>query len=342
MKKKVLVILMCIFISVIFTFKETITIRVCNFIDQRAIKKSKYFTEQQVNISGGKNTKKIAQILKDKKVIFSEIRFIILVKMLKAEKKLKSGEYKFNNKMTTLQVIKRLQKGGMALCKFTIPEGYDFKKIAASLAKEGLVNKDRFLNLCYDVSFLKEKDQKNCINLEGYLFPDTYKISVGLKEEDIIKMMIDRFYQVAESVYKDKKKKILSFSEMVILASLIEKEAKASEERRMISAVFHNRLKRRMPLSSCATVIYSLGGYKKKLCYEDLKIVSPYNTYLKIGLPPGPICSPGKKALQAALNPAHTNHLYFVSLGNGRHKFSNEYKQHEKIKQHTKVKNNRK
>ncbi|MDI6785310.1 MAG: endolytic transglycosylase MltG [bacterium] len=331
MKKKVLIIL--IFISIVFIFKETIAIYVCDFIDNRAIKKNKYFIEQQVNIPIGKNTKEIAKILKDRKVIFSKLRFIVLAKMLRIENKLKSGEYKFNSKMTTFQIIEKLQKGEVISHRFTIPEGYNIRKIAGFLAKEKLIDKDRFLNLCYDVSFLKESDQKNCISLEGYLFPDTYKIALGLKEEDIIQTMLKRFYEVTGDIYEDRAQKVgLSFRKAVILASLIEKEAKAPEEREMISAVFHNRLKRRMPLSSCATVIYSLGKHKRRLYYKDLKIISPYNTYLRIGLPPGPICNPGKEALQAAVNPAPMDHLYFVSLGNGRHKFSRDYKQHVKAR----------
>lgn len=329
MKKKVLVIL--IFIGSIFILKETIAIYICNFIDHKVIKKNKNFIEQQVIIPRGKDAKEIAKILESRKVIFSKIRFVILTKILGIEDKLKAGEYKFNNKMTTLQIIEKLQKGEVILHKFTtIPEGYNLREIANLLAEKKLVDKDKFLKCCYEVSILREREQKACQSLEGYLFPDTYEIS-GLKEEAIVKVMVNRFYEITGCNYEALARKVgLDFYEAVIMASLIEKEAKVSKERKIISAVFHNRLKRRMPLSSCATVMYSLGRHKRKLSYRDLKINSPYNTYLRIGLPPGPICNPGKEALWAAVNPAPTNYLYFVSLGNGRHKFSKDYNQHIK------------
>lgn len=331
MKKKVLIIL--IFIGSIFILKKTMATYICNFIDHKVIKKNRNFMEQQVIIPIGKNTKEIAKILENRKIIFSKVRFVILTKVLGVEDKLKAGEYKFNNRMTTLQIIEKLQKGEVILHKFTIPEGYNFREIANLLAERKLVDKDRFLKCCYEVSILKEREQDVCQNLEGYLFPDTYEISLGFKEKDIIKVMVHRFYEITGYNYEALAKKVgLNFHEAVIMASLIEKEAKAPEEREIISAVFHNRLKKRMPLSSCATVLYSLDRHKKKLSYKDLKISSPYNTYLRIGFPPGPICNPGKEALQAAVNPAPTNYLYFFSLGNGRHKFSKDYDKHIKAR----------
>ncbi|MBU0899324.1 endolytic transglycosylase MltG, partial [bacterium] len=152
-------------------------------------------------------------------------------------------------------------------------------------------------------------------------------------EVDVIKMMIHRFYEAAGDNYQELAKKAgISLHEAVTLASIIEKEVKAPEEKKIISAVFYNRLKKRMPLSSCATVMYALGKHKEKLLYEDLKINSPYNTYLRLGFPPGPICSPGKETLQAAVSPAPVEYLYFVSLGNGRHKFSKDYLRHVKAR----------
>ncbi|MBU1153271.1 endolytic transglycosylase MltG [bacterium] len=331
--KKILTITLIVTIFMITIFKEPIVKYLGNFIEQEVIKRNKSYQECLVIIPPGKNVKEIAKILEEKKIIFSQRIFIALTKALNVENKLRIGRYKLNNKMRSLQIIERLQRGGEGLYKFTIPEGYTFQQIALFLDEKKLVDKDKFLRNYNNVFLLKERERKNCLNLEGYLFPDTYELLFRFKEVDVIKMMIHRFYEAAGDNYQELAKKAgISLHEAVTLASIIEKEVKAPEEKKIISAVFYNRLKKRMPLSSCATVMYALGKHKEKLLYEDLKINSPYNTYLRLGFPPGPICSPGKETLQAAVSPAPVEYLYFVSLGNGRHKFSKDYLRHVKAR----------
>jgi UPF0755 protein len=331
MKKKLLIIF--IILGIVFSFKESIIKYLFDLSERGILQNEKKIEYIYIYIPEGRNAKEIAKLLESKKIIKNRLRFLLLARLLRVEDKLKSGEYRFHNRMLTSQVIDKLKRGEVVLHKFTIPEGYTFNQIAQYLEEKKLADKDKILSFYNEVSLLKKDQQKEAESLEGYLFPDTYEVSLDTKEIDLVKMMIKRFYEVVGEDYEELARKVgLTLHQALILASLIEKEAKVDEEYRIISSVFHNRLKKKIPLSSCASVIFSLGKHKKKLYYKDLKVDSPYNTYLRVGLPPGPICSPGKKALKAAVEPSSTDYLYFVSLGNGRHKFSKEYIQHIKAK----------
>ncbi len=168
--------------------------------------------------------------------------------------------------------------------------------------------------------------------MEGYLFPETYFIDYDASPEEIVDMMVDQFNKVFTQTMEERGKKFkFTKRDTIILASIIEKEAVKDEERPLISAVFHNRLKKRWYLESCATVQYALGEHKEKLTYEDVKVNSPYNTYIHFGLPPGPICNPGLAAIEAALYPADTDLMFFVSEGEGTHRFSKYYKKHLEV-----------
>ena len=170
--------------------------------------------------------------------------------------------------------------------------------------------------------------------MEGYLFPDTYEVPKKYGVEKMIKVMLSNFNQIAiENKFTDRAEKIgFSLNEIIILASIIEKEAKFNDEKNKVSSVFYNRLKINMKLQSCATIQYILGEPKEGLDENDLKIDSPYNTYLYKGLPPGPICNPGLDSIIAALEPAEEDYLFFVLGDNGRHIFSKTYQEHLKNK----------
>ena len=282
-------------------------------------------TQRVVNIPSGTNAKEIVDVLEKNEIIRkNNYTFRILTKLLKLEDQLKYGEYDLSPSMNMLQILDKLVKGEVILYKITIPEGYTCTQIAELLDRKEIAEKETFLKLLED----REK------SLEGYLFPDTYEVPKQYGAENMVKVMLSNFNQIAiENKFADKAEKIgFSIDEIIILASIIEKESKFTEERRQVSSVFHNRLKKDMKLQSCATIQYILGEPKEKLDEFDLKIDSPYNTYLYKGLPPGPISNPGLDSIMAALEPVDEDYLYFVLGENGRHIFSKTYDEHLKNK----------
>ena len=173
--------------------------------------------------------------------------------------------------------------------------------------------------------------------LEGYLFPETYYFETGSSEDKVINTMVEQF-NAKFTVEFEKRLKVLKLSKYsaVILASIVEKEARMPEERPLIAGVFYNRLKKRWYLESCATVLYALGKHKKRLTYKDLEIDSPYNTYKRFGLPPGPISNPGLASIKAVLYPAKTDSMFFIVDGSGGHDFSRYYSEHLNKKKNSK------
>lgn len=274
---------------------------------------------KRIIIPKGASLKEIAETLKDEGLIKNQSLFLILAKIFGASRSLKAGEYELNNKMGMTEIIKILKGGKIIVHKILIPPGYTLNDIANLLEKHFLVNRERFLTLSHDPSFIKKVLSINTPSLEGYLFPDTYFLHKGMSEEEIIGLMTRRFKEV---VSKEININDNMLHQVITLASIIEKEAKIKEEYPIISAVFHNRLKNNMRLESCASVLYALGKKREHLSIEDTKITSPYNTYLRLGLPPTPICNPGIWAIKAALNPKDVDYLYFVSKGDGSHIFS--------------------
>jgi len=204
--------------------------------------------------------------------------------------------------------------------KLTIPEGFTARQIGQLIEEKGLGRRKRFLKIV---------EQRG---VEGYLFPETYFVEYDISEEEIIDTMVDQFNKLFTKEMEEQGKKFnFTKRDTVILASIIEKEAARDEERPLISGVFHNRLRKRWYLESCATVQYALGEHKEKLTYEDLKVDSPYNTYDHFGLPPGPICNPGLGSIKAALYPAETDLMFFVAEGEGTHGFSKYYGKHLEV-----------
>lgn len=278
-------------------------------------------TQKIVDIPLGTNAKEIVDVLEENEIIRKNNYTIrILIKLLKLEDQLKYGEYNFSPSMNMLQILDKLAKGEVITYKITIPEGYTCNQIAVLLDKKEVAEEEAFLRLV--------KDSENIS--EGYLFPDTYEVPKKYGAEKMVKIMLSNFNQMAiENKFADKAEEIgFSLDEMIILASIIEKEAKFTDEKNTVSAVFHNRLKIGMKLQSCATIQYILGEPKEKLDENDLKIDSPYNTYLYKGLPPGAICNPGLDSIMAALEPTEGDYLYFVLGEDGRHIFSRTYQEH--------------
>ena len=282
-------------------------------------------TQKVINIPSGTNAKEIVYILEKNEIIRkNNYTFRILIKLMKLEDQLKYGEYNLSPSMNMLQILDKLVKGEVIVYKITIPEGYTSSQIAELLEKNEIAEKEAFLKLVKD----SEKTP------EGYLFPDTYEVPKKYGAEKIVKVMLANFNQVAlVNKFTDKAEEIgFSLDEIIILASIIEKEAKFTEEKSKVSSVFYNRLKTGMKLQSCATIQYILEEPKEKLDENDLKIESPYNTYLYKGLPPEAICNPGLDSIMAALEPEEEDYLYFVLGENGRHIFSKTYQEHLKNK----------
>ena len=284
-----------------------------------------------IEISKGMNAKEIAHLLKEEGLIKNGLAFRVLAKVKGVENKLQAGEYELSSSLNLSRILSKIKKGEVLARPFTIPEGYNICQIAQILEEKGLAEKERFIALTKDTKFISRLGIQ-AKNLEGYLFPETYRVSKGMKEEEIIKLMASQFNKaVTEEDRKRAEELGFTFHETIILASIVEKETSAPEERAFISAVFHNRLKAKRPLQADPTVIYALGeAFDGDLKKEHLKIDSPYNTYRYRGLPPGPIGNPGKKAIQAALYPTDVNYLYFVSRNDGTHAFSFSLEEHNR------------
>ena len=222
-------------------------------------------------------------------------------------------------------MLSRLERGDVLLHGVTIPEGLDLIEIAERLAQEGFGEKEALLATFRDPAPIRERDDK-ASDLEGYLFPETYRFPRGASADTITRTMVERFWHEAGEDFPERATEAgLSLREAVTLASLIERETSLPEERGRISRVFHNRLERRMRLQCDPTVIYALrreGREVGRLTYRDLEFDSPWNTYVSYGLPPGPIASPGKASLDAAVTPDEGRDLYFVAAPEGGHRFS--------------------
>lgn len=288
-----------------------------------------------ITIPKGATTTQIAKILLENKIIDREAPFLVLAKMEGLDKSLQAGEYELNNRMFYTAILKKLAKGETVAHKLVIPEGFSMEEIANTLSQQELAGKDRFLELCHQPELFGEVFEVPTNSLEGYLFPETYYVLKEVSEEKIIRLFLTTFKAVIEKLDKDgslQEEIGLSLHEIITLASIIEKEARQPQERPLISSVYHNRLKKGMALEADPTVLYALGYYKPKLTYKDIKVRSPYNTYLYKGLPPGPIANPGESAILAALKPAHTDYLYFVSKQDGTHQFTKTLKEHIKAK----------
>ncbi|MBP1743877.1 MAG: hypothetical protein H6Q58_855 [Firmicutes bacterium] len=248
------------------------------------------------------------------------------------------GKYSISNFVSLDNLVYYMNNGILdnEPVKVTIPEGYDVEGIAGVLESKGIISKSAFLKSCREYklpSYIKNvKNRKYA--LEGYLFPDTYEFYKGSSGKVIIEDMTSRFKDIIDDISKKTGKTITNdeLDKYITMASIVEKEAMAQAERGKVASVFYNRLKINMKLESCATVLYALGYHKDVLTYDDLKVNSPYNTYLVAGLPAGPIANPGRACIEAAIAPDKTNYLYFVSKNDGTHFFTNDYNEFLKEK----------
>jgi len=283
----------------------------------------------EVKIPDNVSAREIGQFLSEQKIVRNVDEFLLWLKLMGREKELKAGKYTLPMYKNPVYVIQRLTRGGRSEIVVTIPEGLTIYETGQILADQGLIDFTRFVRLCSDRQFISDIGLETA-SLEGYLFPDTYSFSSLQDEEAIIKTMSANFNKQVKNVRPATDD---SLHKIIILSSIVEKEAKYQDERPIIARVFINRLQSGRPLESCATVFYFLKTgqrvvRKNKLTDADLKVESPYNTYLHTGLPPGPICSPGMGSIEAVTTPADVDYLYFVAKGDGRHHFSKTFREH--------------
>ncbi len=294
---------------------------------------SKDRTPKTIFISHGASFSIIARELEKEDVISDAGKFSLLAEFNNAITKIKAGEYEFTTSMLPSEVLDMIVTGQVKDYTITIPEGYNIKEVATVLGNTNIVDKNDFLAKAADATFAASLGIDGS-TVEGYLFPDTYRFTKGMPPDEIIRRMVQKFDKVyGEIVYKKPAWLKMSKKQIVALASIIEKETGAGIERPLISAVFHNRIKKGMRLESDPTVIYGINNFNGNLTRKDLFKKTPYNTYQIYGLPSGPIANPGKASLEAAIAPSGAPYIFFVSKNDGTHYFSKSIREHNKAVQ---------
>jgi UPF0755 protein len=284
-------------------------------------------------VRGGESAREIAGELQKEGLVFNALAFRLLVKVARCESRIKAGDYEITSRMNSLSILQKMVRGDVMKRSFTVPEGSRIEEIANILQDNHLADPLQFIEAAKENTTIRIKDATP-FSLEGYLYPDTYQVAHNATPRDIVELMVARFNEVVVPEYdKVRAKATLPLASVIILASLVEKEACLDNERPIIAGVYFNRLKKEIPLQCDATIQYALGRSKPVLTYDDLKIASPYNTYEHSGLPPGPICCPGLASIKAVLAPAKIRYLYYVvneSKGDGSHVFSISFEEHRR------------
>lgn len=285
-----------------------------------------------VEVTAGASVAQVARVLQERGLIRSALAFRVGAHLTGDSARIKQGEYALVGTMSPRRILRTLVSGRSIRHRLTVPEGSSVLRIAELLEQRGLSDPDGFRKLAmhgaadFDTSFPKPAD-----SLEGYLFPDTYHLDRHLPPGRLVSRMLDRFDEKIWRGVMDRGRNLRgkSLHDIITLASLVEGEARRREERETIAGVLWNRLNQGRPLQCDATVQYALGDHKARLTFDDLRVESPYNTYLHTGLPPGPISNPGLASIEAALNPAQVPYLYYVARADGRHIFTRTYAEHQ-------------
>jgi UPF0755 protein len=283
----------------------------------------------EIEIPEGATFRQAVEIFSKEGLIRDKILFLFVGRMSGLDRKIRAGYYSIYGSVSPIDILKMLKNGQIIEYEITIVEGDSLKEVAEKLSEKGVISIEDFMKLSSDKDFLDFYNIE-APTFEGYLFPDTYKIPKGMEPDDVIGMMISRMREEYSDELQERASEI-GFSErdVLTLASIIEKEAETDKERPIISAVYHNRLKRRIPLQADPTAIYGIKSFGEGITSRDLRRKTPYNTYMFKGLPKGPICSPGIKSIIATLYPADVPYMYFVSNNDGTHHFSVTAEEHE-------------
>lgn len=287
-----------------------------------------------IEVSKKSTLSDIAKSLSEKGIIEDEVAFRWLGRLTRRGAKLRQGEYAVSASLSPFQIYEILTSGKSVTHSFTIPEGSNMYEIADAIEAKGIGEKTRFIENCKNRAKLKEFgiDDQDAVSFEGYLFPDTYAYNKFSKTDELMHQMVRKFISLWGEKEKSRARQLgMTRYQVLTLASIIEKETGARSERPLISGVFHNRLKKRMRLQSDPTTIYGIWErYSGNLHRSDLLESTPYNTYTVAALPLGPIGNPGRESIEAALYPAETEAIYFVSRNDGTHIFSKTLAEHNR------------
>lgn len=284
-----------------------------------------------VRITPGMSSSQVGQLLEEQGVIDSRLKFWLAVKLNNAGSKLQVGVFELQRNMQAGDALNVLINGQAAAVRVTVPEGLNVRQVAKLFAAHGLVDEQEFLEEAREFAPYDyiEKMPDADYRIEGFLFPETYDFASDATPRDVMQKMADEFdSRLTPDMRRRAEEEELSIYELVNLASLVEKEAKYPEDRPVIAQVFFKRLAIDMPLQSDTTLQYLRDEVKEDLSIADTEVESPYNTYLHYGLPPGPIASPGMASIEAVLNPADTDYLYFVADRDGHNHYGYTYDEH--------------
>lgn len=289
--------------------------------------------EIKIRINTGDNFTDVINILEENGILKNTMSFKIAGKLTSKDEIVLPGKYIFKKPLNNRELLNLLTDPSLVqMVTFRVPEGITLRRLSQLVENHLEIPKEIFLKACSDSTMIADLGLSGKVkNLEGFLFPDTYRISINIHEDDLVKLLVDSFKKRVTD--NNSTKDILSNPDKLLstvtMASIIEGETYIKDEMPVVSGVYHNRIRKRMRLEADPTVQYALpDGPKNRLLYEDLRIDSPYNTYRNFGLPPGPINSPGLHAILAALNPDSHEYLFFVATGDGGHTFTETYSQH--------------
>jgi len=299
-----------------------------------------------VEIPVGITTYGVAGVLEEKGILKQGSSFTLVARLLGLSKNIKAGKYSFSPSENMFSILGKLKAGRvietkMESVKVTFPEGTSIYKMGVFLQKEGYSRWQSFQQLTHEgvTADLRNrhwglfKYMPTTESLEGYLYPDTYLFFKEALVADLVEVMVSRFEEMVLPVWEKRPNNTkYTLHEILTLASIIEKEAQKPEERPIIASVFYNRLNKGMPLAADPTIKYALERPSKKVYNNQLEVDSPYNTYKRVGLPPGPICNPGVESIKAVLYPAKTNYYFFVAAKDGSHLFTRTFEEHQKAR----------
>ncbi len=281
-------------------------------------------------VKNGTSLYNIANKLKEEDLIYSSHLFVLCSLFYRG--KLMAGEYALTKDMSTIEIVRKMGRGERNIYILKIVEGYNMFNVADTVDKSHIMKNTEFLALAKNKGYLRKIGIMSD-SIEGYLAPDTYYYSKEIEVDDFIEKIVQRSFKffAKEDIKKRMEEMGFDMHKTLTLASMIEKEAKLKEEKPLISAVFHNRLNKGMPLDCDPTVIYGTGMFDSPISRSNLNTYTPYNTYSFKGLPKGPICNPDRSSITAALYPARVDYLYFVSKNDGTHVFSKGMKEHNRF-----------
>jgi UPF0755 protein len=320
--------------KVVFSFFLLLIVSSLWFYYQIYFPQSSFCDEETIfSVSRGENFIEISRKLKEEELIKNEFFFQVYAFLSGKFRNFQVGSYSLCLNRSVVDIVDTIHQGKTIQIKLTIIEGWNLKDVADYLEKLKVVNKDSFLkktkNFKSDQSFSFLKDKPDEADLEGYLFPDTYFVPYGISEDSIIEIMLSNFdNKLSDNLKKELKNQEKTIFEAIIIASLIEKEVRTLEDKKLVSGIIQKRLKIGMPLQIDATISYITGKKTVRISISETQIDSPYNTYRYRGLPIGPICNPGLESIKAAIFPQESEYLFYLSKPDGETVFSKTLEEH--------------